>query len=78
MSLQPVFPLCFASFGLSLEREDVTMVIEDTDYLQLCGACFSLMQSRQQGGEEADFILQAVGNKRMYSYLHTRKQLGRL
>lgn len=71
MSLQPRFPLCFASFGLSLEREEVAMVIEDTDYLQLRGACFSLMQNRQQGGEEADSILQAVGkqeNVQLFTY----------
>lgn len=31
---------CFPSFGLSLMREEVTMVIEDTAYLELCNAFF--------------------------------------
>lgn len=74
MSLQPIFPLCFPSFGLSLETEEVTMVMEDTAYLER----FFFMQNTQQGREEDNFILQAAGKNRMYSYLHTRKQTGRV
>lgn len=78
------FPFCFPSFGLSLMKEEVTMVIEDTAYLELCNAFFFFFfeceTHSQQGREEADFILQAMRKQEnvqifTYTYLHTRKQM---
>lgn len=72
---------CFPSFGLSLMREEVTMVIEDTAYLELCNAFFFFCETHsQQGREEADFILRAMRKQEnvqifTYTYLHTRKQM---
>lgn len=51
MSLQPIVPLCFPSFGLSLEREEVTMVMEDTAYLELCGAFFFFLKCKTHNKE---------------------------
>lgn len=51
MSLQPIVSLCFPSFGLSLEREEVTMVMEDTAYLELCIAFFLKCKAHNKEGK---------------------------
>lgn len=63
---------CFPSFGLSLMREEVTMVIEDTAYLELCNAFFFFVKHTHSKEEKRLISSSGLwGNKRTYRYLHT-------
>lgn len=66
---------CFPSFGLLLMREEVTMVIEDSAYVELCDAfffCFfNVKHTHSKEERRLTSSSRLWGNNRTYRYLHT-------